>query len=321
MSEQAGRRRRLSALLLHHAPVLSWRIFHHSSLIPHQSRRSSRITPLPSLLLALLVLACAKEPIATTQQDDLGRPVAIPARIERVVTLAPNLTEMIFAVGAGEKIAGTDDYSNFPEQVRALPKVGGMQPNIEKIVALRPDVVFASTEGNHPNLARALSAANIPLFVIRTDRLAEIPVAMRRLGSMLDAPGAEGAARELERAVTAQRRTRERAPLVLFAVWTDPLYVAGRSTFTDDLFALTGARNVVPITGWPQYSLESLVASPPDLILYPRGAVTPEQVDALRKRVPSLASRVVSVNEDIFQRPGPRMAEAARALNAILDEP
>jgi iron complex transport system substrate-binding protein len=272
------------------------------------------------LLFALLLLACAKEPVAT-QLDDLGRPVAVPARVERVVALAPNLTEMIFSVGSGKKIVGTDDYSNFPAEARALPKVGGMQPNIEKIVALKPDVVIASTEGNHPNLARALSAARIPLFVIRTDRLAEIPAAMRKLGSMLDAPRAESAAQELERAVTAQRRAREKAPLVLFAVWTDPLYVAGRSTFTDDLFVLTGARNTVPVTGWPQYSLESLVAAPPDLILYPRGAVTPQQIDALRKRVPSLLSRVVPVNEDIFQRPGPRMAEAARLLNAILDEP
>jgi len=104
-------------------------------------------------------------------------------------------------------------------------------------------------------------------------------------------------------------------------VWTDPLYVAGRSTFTDDLFALTGAHNAVEITGWPQYSLESLVAKPPDILLYPRGAVTPQQVDALMKRVPGLRVRVVSVNEDIFQRPGPRMAEAAAALNAILDGP
>jgi iron complex transport system substrate-binding protein len=106
---------------------------------------------------------------------------------------------------------------------------------------------------------------------------------------------------------------------VLFAVWTDPLYVAGRNTFTDDLFALTGARNAVTVTGWPQYSLESLVADPPDIILYPRGAVPPQQVDALLARTPGVRPRVVSVNEDIFQRPGPRMAEAAAALNAILD--
>ncbi|HEX6095526.1 MAG TPA: helical backbone metal receptor [Thermoanaerobaculia bacterium] len=245
--------------------------------------------------------------------------MAVPREIRRVVTLAPNLTEMIFALGAGDRIVGADDYSNHPEPAKKLPKVGGMQPNIEKIVALKPDIVFASTEGNHPNLAPALGAANIPLFVVRTDRLAEIPVAMRRLASMLGT--GDGAVAELERAVAAQKRTRANAPRVLFAVWTDPLYVAGRNTFTGDLYALTGARNAVEVTGWPQYSLESLAAAPPDILLYPRGAVTPQQVEALLQRVPGLRMRVISVNEDIFQRPGPRMAEAAKALNAILDAP
>ena len=268
---------------------------------------------------ALLFVACQDRSPATTS-DDLARPVAVPREIRRIVTLAPNLTEMIFALGEGERIVGADDFSNYPEAAKKVAKVGGMQPNIEKIVALKPDIVFASTEGNHPNLAPALAAANIPLFVIRTDRLHEIPIAMSRLGKLLDAPRTDDAVRELERAVAAQKRTRANAPRVLFAVWTDPLYVAGRSTFTDDLFALTGARNAVEITGWPQYSLESFVALPPDILLYPRGAVTPQQVDALLKRVPGLHVRVVSVNEDIFQRPGPRMAEAAAALNAILDK-
>ncbi len=270
------------------------------------------------VLLALLALACTEQPAATTT-DDLARPVAVPREIRRVVTLAPNLTEMLFALGVGDRIVGADDHSNHPAAAKALPKVGGMQPNIEKIVALSPDVVFASTEGNHPNLAPALAAAGVSLFVVRTDRLSEIPVAMRRVGSMLGA--GDDSVRELERAVSAQKRTRAHAPRVLFAVWTDPLYVAGRGTFTDDLFVLTGARNAVEVTGWPQYSLESLAASPPDILLYPRGAVTPQQVNALLDRVPGLRIRVVPVDQDIFQRPGPRMAEAAAALNAILDEP
>ncbi|MEO8379659.1 MAG: helical backbone metal receptor [Acidobacteriota bacterium] len=269
-------------------------------------------------MVALLLISCGERPAVTTA-DDLGRPVVLPARIRRVVTLAPNLTEMLFAIGAGERLVGTDDYSNHPAAARALPKVGGMQPNIETLVALKPDVIFASTEGNHPNLAPALSAAGIPLFVIRTDRLAEIPAGMRRLGTILGVPGADAAATKLERAVAAQKRTRAHPPRVLFAVWTDPLYVAGRATFTDDLFVLAGARNAVEVPGWPQYSLESLVAAPPDLFLYPRGAVTQAQVDALLARVPSLRFRVVSVNEDVFQRPGPRMAEAAAVLNGILD--
>ena len=293
-----------------------------SFLLPPSSfrARSSFILHPSSFLLplALLLLSCHERP-AVSVADDLGRAVVLPARIERVISLAPNITEMIYAVGAAEKLAGTDDASNHPAAARTLPKVGSMQPNVEKIVALRPDLVLASTEGNHPNLASALSAAGIPLFVIRTDRLAEIPGAMRRIGALLAAPHADRAAMGLERAVASQRRTRANAPRVLFAVWTDPLYVAGRSTFTDDLFTLTGARNAVEVTGWPQYSLESLAAAPPDIILYPRGSVTPRQVDVLLARVPALHSRVVAVDEDVFQRPGPRMAEAAKALNAILD--
>lgn len=281
-------------------------------------RRAFRWFLQTAALAAVFVCACDERRAATTT-DDIGRPVAVPREIRRIVTLAPNLTEMIFALGAGDRIAGADDFSNFPVAAKALPKVGGMQPNIEKIVALKPDVVFASTEGNHPNLAPALAAANIPLFVIRTDRLSEIPTAMRRLALLLGTRN--DAVRELESAVAAQKRTRAKSPRLLFAVWTDPLYVAGRNTFTNDLFALTGATNAVEVTGWPQYSLESFVATPPDIFLYPRGAVTPQQVDALLKRVPDLKMRVVSVNEDIFQRPGPRMAEAARTLNAILDAP
>jgi iron complex transport system substrate-binding protein len=273
-----------------------------------------------AVLALLLALACTERPTTTaTTRDDVGRDVAVPSRITRVVTLAPNLTEMIFAVGAGEKIVGADDFSNFPPPARALPKVGGMQPNIEKIVALRPELVIASTEGNHPNLAPALAAAGIPLFVVRTDRLAEITLAMQRLGTLLGATRTDAAVRELTAAIAAQRRTRASSPRVLFAVWTDPLYVGGRNTFTNDVLQLTGAQNAVQVDGWPQYSLESLLASPPELVLYPRGAVTPEQIAALRKRVPELRADVVAVDEDIFQRPGPRVAEAAQRLNAILD--
>ncbi len=265
------------------------------------------------------VLACGEAP-AVNARDDVGREVAVPARVSRVVSLSANLTEVIFAVGAAEKIVGTDDFSNYPEPARKIPKVGGMQPSIEKIAALRPDLVLAGTEGNHPNLAPALAAAGIPLFVVRTDRVEQIAPAMSRVGEMLDAPRTESAVRELTAAVAAQKRTRANAPRVLFAVWPDPLYVAGRETFIDDLLRLTGVRNAVEVSGWPQYSLEALVASPPDLLLYPSGAVTPEQIEALRARVPELKAEVAAVNEDVFLRPGPRVVEAARRLNAILDQ-
>ena len=242
-----------------------------------------------------------------------------PVRATRVVALAPNLTEMLFAIGAGHTVIGTDDFSNYPVAAKRLPKVGGMQPDIEKIVALKPDLVIASTEGNHPNLGPALRAVRIPLFVVKTDRLAEIGGAMRVLGAKTAAPGTADAVGALERGIAAQKRSRARRPRVLFAVWTDPLYVAGRHTFTDDLFALAGAENAVQVDGWPQYSLESLVVRPPDVLLYPKGSVTPEQVEALLAKAPGVRPRVVAVDQDIFQRPGPRVVDAAKMLNAILD--
>ena len=242
-----------------------------------------------------------------------------PVRATRVVALAPNLTEMLFAIGAGHTVIGTDDFSNYPVAAKRLPKVGGMQPDIEKIVALKPDLVIASTEGNHPNLGPALRAVRIPLFVVKTDRLAEIGEAMRVLGAKTAAPGTVDAVGALERGIASQKRSRARRPRVLFAVWTDPLYVAGRHTFTDDLFALAGAENAVQVNGWPQYSLESLVVRPPDLLLYPKGSVTPEQVEALLAKAPGVRPRVVAVDQDIFQRPGPRVVDAAKMLNAILD--
>jgi iron complex transport system substrate-binding protein len=142
---------------------------------------------------------------------------------------------------------------------------------------------------------------------------------MARLGRIFDVDTTR-VVRDFEAAIAAQKRVRPDRPRVMFAVWTDPLYVGGRNTFTDDILQLAGATNAVEVTGWPQYSLESLLATPPDLILYPRGAVTPEQITALQKRVPELKAEIIAVDEDIFQRPGPRVVEAARRLNAILDE-
>ena len=283
-----------------------------------RSRHSSFFIRTSTLFILLFALLSCRERPLTTVKDDLGRDVPVPRRAARIVTLAPNVTELVFAIGAGSRIVGTDDSSDYPAAAKKLTKVGGMQPNVEKIASLKPDLVIASTEGNHPNLEPALKAIKVPLFVVKTDRLPEITASMNALGRILDVD-ADKAIATLDQAMKQQQRTRARQARVLFAVWPDPLYVAGRNTFTDDLYVLTGAQNAVKVNGWPQYSLESLVAEPPDLLLYPRGAVTPQQIASLLNRAPGLRTRVVPVNEDIFQRPGPRVADAAKALNAILD--
>ena len=225
---------------------------------------------------------------------------------------------MIYALGEGDAVVGTDDFSDEPANAKLLPKVGGVQPDIEKIVALKPDLVIANAAGLHPNVSRALEAVRIPLIVVRNERLADIAVSMRRIGEALRVKSDDAIAK-MEAGLNAERRTRPRAPRVMLAVWTDPLYVGGRETFADDLFALTGARNAVTVSGWPQYSLESFVAAPPEVLLVPDKSVAPAQVEALLVRAHVSGLMVARVDEAIFTRPGPRVAQAAHRLNAILD--
>jgi ABC-type hemin transport system substrate-binding protein len=287
-------------------------------LLPLATRHTLHPTPL--LLVLLLASACGKGERASVR-DDAGRAVVVSKSIHRVVTLAPNLTEMMFAVGAGSRVVATDTFSDTPVAAKALPKVGGMPPNVERIAAARPDLVLALAAGGYATYAAALSSLRIPLFVVRTERVADVPRVMREIGRLTSAPEAEAAAAAVENGIRQQQRHRQRPPKVLFAIWTDPLYVAGQNTFGNDLLTLAGAQNIVQTSGWSQYSLESVVANPPDLILYPDKSVKPAAMEGLLRAAPELRARttVVAVNEDLFTRPAPRLVEAARSLNAILD--
>jgi len=222
---------------------------------------------------------------------------------------------MIFAAGCGAKVVGADNFSDYPDEVKRLPKVGGVEPDVEKITSLHPDLVIASSSNVHPNLRRALAAVRLPLLVITTDRLNQIAPAMNAIQRSADCDAIVTITTALER----QRRRRARQPRVMFAVWTNPLYVAGRSTFIDDLLSLAGARNAVDAFGWPQYSLETFAAHPPDLLLYPNRSMTPDAIADLMRRS-HVHIEAVAVDENVFTRPGPRMVIAAADLNRILDQ-
>ena len=254
-----------------------------------------------SAFIVLLTLACAK-------------PVEPPHSVGRIVSLAPNVTEMAFAAGCGSKVVATDDFSDYPEPVKRLPKVGGVEPDVERIAAMHADLVIASSSNAHPNLRRALAAAHVPLLVVRTDRLDQIVPAITAIQQRAGCSSVVTVTTELER----RRRVRRKPPAVMFAVWTDPLYVAGGATYLDDLLKLTGARNAVTASGWPTYSLETFVAHPPDLLLYPSRSVQSQAVDALLRRA-GVRVEAVAVDENVFTRPGPRVVQAAADLNRILD--
>lgn len=222
---------------------------------------------------------------------------------------------MAFAAGCGPKVVATDNFSDYPEAVKRLPKVGGVEPDVEKIASMHPDLAIVSSSNAHPNLRRALAAAHVPLLIIRTDRLNEIATGI----AAIERDGGCQSIVTITTALERQRRTRAKSPAVMFAVWTDPLYVAGQSTYIDDLLKLTGAHNAVAASGWPQYSLETFAAHPPDLLLVPGRSVTARAIAELVRRA-KVHVETVSVDEDLFSRPGPRVVEAAAELNRILDQ-
>ena len=255
-----------------------------------------------SSFIVLLAICCAK-------------PEEAPRTVERIVSLAPNVTEMIFAAGCGGKVVGTDNFSDYPDAVKRLPKVGGVEPDVEKIASLHADLVIASSSNVHPNLRRAIASIHVPLLVVETNRLSEIGPGVATIQQQAGCNAIVTVTAALEQ----QRRKRTKSPRVMFVVWPDPLYAAGRSTYVDDLFVLTGARNAVDSSGWPQLSLETFATHPPDLLLYPSGSVMPSAIDDLMARA-HVKIEAVAVDANVFSRPGPRVVIAAEVLNRILDQ-
>src|SRR5450759_645853 len=172
-----------------------------------------------------------------------ARPVPVPRRI---VSLAPHLTEIVFALGAGDRLVGVSEASDFPPEARRLPRVGGVAPDLELIVSLSPDLVLASREDNPAGALASLSRLGVPVLTTETPDLPAIAGNVRSIGERLGA-GDRGRklARDLERRRALVRPPPGRHLSAVILVWADPPQAAGRGTFADDLLRRAGASNIV----------------------------------------------------------------------------
>lgn len=267
-------------------------------------------------LAAALICAACERPAGTAVPAGSGEPP------RRVITLAPNLTEIVAAIGCEDRLVGIDDHSDFPPSITSLPRVGDMNPSAERILSLDPDLVLAPSAGRYDGLSSLLTQRGIELRSINTDRLSDLAAVTRSIASALQCPDSEEVIADIEEVVQQSREQRDGARALILASW-DPLYVAGRETFADDLLAAAGLRNAVgpDVEGWPQYSLESLVADPPDLIFI---MTSPDRWSSVRdelSRAPgwrNLAAvregRLHFLDEDVASRNGPRIALARDML-------
>lgn len=281
------------------------------------------------LLLASTIdrLALAEDRFPLALKDDRGVTVRLAASPRRVVSLAPSLTEIVFLLGRDSSLVGVTRFCNVPSAASSLPKIGGVSdPDIERIVALSPDLVLCTTDGNPRDKVRALEEMGIPCFSTSPQDLGAVFTAIERLGVLLGAAdrGRAEAGALRRRARLAQPSSRDvEKPAVLFVVSTAPIIAAGEGTFMDELVRLAGGRNAAArFSGrYPRFSVEELIAARPDVIFVAGMAGVerfPPEVTRW-KEVPAFRDgAVITLDGDLVTRPGPRLVTALERVSAAL---
>jgi len=283
----------------------------------------SRRALLTWILWWLLASAPAQ---ATTLADMLGRSVTVSDGPMRVVSLAPSLTEIVFALGRGDWLVGVTDFCDYPPEARFKPKIGGpMTPDLERVVRLQPDLALATAEGNPRDVVAQLARLHIPVFAVKPEGYAGILASVEAVGRALRAErGAAALVQDIQGRVAAIRRAvaGRPHPRVLYLVWTDPLIVAGPTTYIHDLIEMAGGGNVVRERSvpYPRLSWEEVVRAAPEVILvasHGNGSDRPSIGEVWRgwQSVPAVRSgRIIGVPGDTIHRPGPRVVEGVERL-------
>lgn len=292
-------------------------------------------TFLVSSLLFLLVFAGAAsaadwEPVTIT--DDLGVTVTIDKYPERIVSLSPANTEILFALGLGDRIVGVTEYCTYPEAALSKDKIGGFSTiNTEKIAVLNPDLLVAA-DGNSEETIAHLRELGYTIITVNADTIDTTLADIRLIGK---AAGVESAAEELvssmqaDLAEIAEKTKGAEKPTILHCMWTDPLWVSGSGTFQDEMISAAGGVNAAAAEGgWVALTMEKFLTMNPDIIVVDSGdGMGVGTDDALKNfflkdsRMQSLSAvqneRVYVVNADIIDRGGPRIVDGVEALAEI----
>jgi cobalamin transport system substrate-binding protein len=284
----------------------------------------SRVAVLVAIALTCVVTMTGGA-LAFTARDMTGRELTLAAPPKRIVSLVPSVTEILYALGAERRLVGVTDFCDFPPEARTQPKVGGMvAPSLEAIVALKPDLVIATTEGTREDTVTQLSRLKIAVYLVAAHQVADVTSLIRRLGELT---GSESAAAplvaRLEQRIEAVKKAvgPQARPRVLYVLWPEPLIVPGRGALVTELIQIAGGQSLTADDpdAWPRYSLEAAVARSPEVILLANhgagtGAVEVEKWRRLASLPAVKSGRLISVNGDLMHRYGPRFVDGLEQL-------
>lgn len=257
--------------------------------------------------------------------DDLGRTVSFEQPPRRIISLAPSLTEMCFAIDSGATLVGVTDYCDFPPEAKRKPSVGGIvSPNFERIADLHPDLVLATVEGNSKEDVAKLESLGYRLFITNPHSVSDILTSLRTLGKILQRDSTTGAMindleHSLKRIRLAVRAGRK--PKVFAVISVKPLMTAGSGTFIHELITEAGGINIAESTviPYPIFNREEIVHRQPDVLVVTSDAAN--STSALLNEFPEWINlsavkkgRVLIIDSDVITRPGPRIVQGLEIL-------
>ena len=280
--------------------------------------------------MALLALLISTTAFAVSAVDSDGQRVKLKAPARRIVSLAPHITEQLFAAGAGDKIVGASDYSDYPEEAKALPRVASSGTvNLEAVLALKPDLVVAWRLEATTAALKRLKSLGVPVFFDEPHRLAQIPVLIEALGELA---GTSATAKPLARSLRAELArlnsefSARRTVTVFYQIAEKPLMTVGGGQFVSDAIDVCGGRNIFAgsTVMAPVVNLESVIAADPMAILTARVDPADRSWEAFWRRFPGLFAveldNLYTVPANEMHRHGPRAFAATRQLCERIDQ-